>query len=537
MTLDEIKIKCEHEWNIFKEKLEKIYIPEIKKNNLQIIEENNQLKNVIELLDSNLLTKEKILEESKTIIMIDNNTIDDINYLKIFSNENMLDNYAAEEIYKRIIKKINVKQLNEKINSNNQKLYKNNQIIKEINELINNQIYNLNTLKELCDALQIDEKTKRIILLYPIYSTVTKNNIKNTEKEIQEENQNEKKDNQKEINLKSKTDIEEKTEDVDPKVYETMNRYIELFNQVQKKQSDIVKKYLYLLQKYQSKYEKLTKREIKQYSRYIEILKNEHKEPEETYESDKETLAMVYYIKYMACYKEIDSEIKTSISPKEEEIHDIKKMNEYIDRVEILDLFLNDMDNICSKLQKIDKILERKEEQKDCKTFIFNDDGQTFINPKIFKEKKSLKKFYKIIEKGDEGIIQSSQGTKDIKINEFKVNDKNKYLEALNDIGIKFIKATRNNDDSMISSYIIINSNTSVIEENGILILYATPDGIDDLVTQTYKIVTNDEIRKKIKKQIELIEKNDIEELERQQEIKNLLNIQKSIKKDNQRRA
>ena len=314
-----------------------------------------------------------------------------------------------------------------------------------------------------------------------------------------------------------------------------MNEYLEILKVIQEKQNNIVEKYLPVLQKYKTKYESLTEKEHKFYKDYIETLRKEKKDVAETFESDRETLALIYFIQYMECRKEIDKENQIPLNPNLEELEDTNKMNEFMDRAKLIDLFLDDMENICFNLYKTNSIIENIEEQKECKAFILNNDGQTYIDSRIFSEKKNARIFHSILKNGDKGTIQITKSNKELKIDQEK--DKQAYLESIEDIGVKNIKTLTNSDQTVTVSYAIINNDTSAVElqDKPIIIIYATTEGIDDLEDKTYKLITDESVRTVIKNQIQLIQKNDNEEMQRQVEIKSMLNIKK--KNDDKRRV
>lgn len=509
MTLEEIKIKSEQEWETFIEQLEKIYKKEIDKKNSEKKEEINKLKNTIEQIKSKTITIQALLDNSELISTIDNNISKYIKYLSNFKED--LDNFAAQDIFEVIVSKINITALEEYFDEETKKANKSQEITEEINKIINGENYNFDSINELCDSLQIDETKKRLILFYPIESAVLNKKVnKNAEhkniKKTTEPIENKNKDIQKNIQIETKDNekIEEQENDINPKLEVKLN--------------EIMQKYHYVLSKYYEKCKNFTEVEISFYKKYAQILNSEHNTPDNTLETDDQTLAIVYYMQYRECAKEIEKAIQSMPTEKE-------KINEFKKYESLIEVLLNDMEKYCESLYNLDKELTKSEEKS--KVFILNVDGETFIEKEVYNSKTVRNNFLKIIKKGEHGQIQNQKGFKIDKIDPEKIDNKEEYLESLNDLEVKNIKFVRNKNDSVMASYITLNVESMEIEDNYIYIIYATSKGIEDLINQTRKIIANKDVIKLIKKQTKQILDNDEYELQTQQDIKKVFSTKK----------
>lgn len=464
MTYDEYLLKCSESYYDFIE----LITTELESLN-EMLNNNNSIKQKALDFNNIISSKEKLLENKDRILELNIELKDYFDLIEFLNSKNNLDNVAADEAYNAIINDkyiINEGTIPDGLNDRIKEIESE---INKIKKIIDNN-YDYKSITELIDYYGFDEEAKSRILfgfiLKEINLLIKRNNIE-IKKEIKEE-----------IEEKNKSKfIQVDNKKVDEELLEKYNDSLKKYKEIQVKYNDLIDEYY---KKYESNY---SKKVFDGYANQdINYIYN-------NLELSEEELSFVLY-------KKVINEIGNA----NESISQIDESNPTVVDYETAIFYINEFESVLNEFIKVVEHLNDKkinESDDSSKVYFIHDEKNNILTPNI---RKHIKKIQSFIVKSDIGALDS------------------RNLKVYRLIGAE-------NEEKYLSKMIfLLNSNIGVtyvkLSDGGTLVLCV--DNIDNILESTKEIIKLNGVD--IRKTIELIESQDLNELNSQKQIRKDVN-------------
>lgn len=463
---------------------------------------SEQRKTIIEIkkferIDKALqLGKENIdflLAHKESILALDMSLEKSFSILEAFKKLNNLENAVAIRTYNEILASDKLQNCSEMINELIAKREDLQTKIDMINDLIYGEAFNKELIEELCEKHMLGASSRIAIRVYPLMKTLKK--IKAiTPKKV---NTNEEEVKNKSTNAEEKQDNIEKLSDDNS---QGILNYEEDFDRAKDKYDELKGQTISLLNKYYVILSDLAPEEIAQYRVYCSLTEEELKELNEKGMAEKEfeyskVLATIKAIKLFDAKSEIEKLIKNIQATDYSDKDDIDYLVAYIEEYESLSNNLMNIDNEIVNKAKEGKIVEIEPPRV---FFFVNEEMQPMI-PDEIKENYSSS-LLSIFDKAQSGLIQQKKNNNIA----LKVNDK-EFKEKFG----RTIFSARNNKITV--SYIKLNTNTGMVNDEGIMILTVSLLTGNNIQDETDKIIKK--YGEQILTQIAAIEREDPQQL------------------------
>lgn len=501
MTYIEQKEQIKNDYSNFIKKIKDEYIGTIDSSNDTKNKEIEEINSLINFLQSETANIELFLAHDNIIEKYYGESRE-LKILRLFQQKNILNNPSAVEIYEKYKETLSIDKLQNKIQEMKDEIEEKNSKIQQVEPLITGQDFDRELIDKLCEELNIDSKTKIKILLYTIISKVeekSKKVILPQEEPIDEMN------NEENVTL---TELQENLEPAEENI--EINHNDDDKEQLEQLKNDLIS--------CKENYETLIKANQPVYEKYFALSNNQHEIQYTVSESPKEELLKKIadtMVKIRKIRKDIDKQLKIITTSKSFNEDDIGLINLSLEDLKISFGLLQTLDRSIRSMEEINSIVQ--------KVYMLHSEKDVFIDSKILKDRNLSSNLYRLIEKGEQGEIQARNELKLGIIDPDKLDSKQSYLVALNDLNVKNIQTVRTNNEKILMSYIILNNkNKNSVEDNYIYIL-TVAENFDDLSNNTRKIVENEAIRQLIKKQMKDIDELNSEEIQAQVEIMNKL--------------